>query len=96
MAILENAGPPPPDATSFFIADLIGGSGWEIELPDGLTEKYYVVVPPDPRYTLDVAVHWSGLPENVPDYPVELCAAKYFNYLNDLVAEAEKKFGEPG
>src|SRR5262249_12088167 len=28
-------GPPPPNAKGFFIGDHLGGSGWEVELPDG-------------------------------------------------------------
>lgn len=37
--------PRPPGAKGFFIGDQMGGSGWEIELPDGSTEKYYIVLP---------------------------------------------------
>ena len=32
-------GPQPPGATSFFIGDELGGTGWEVPQPDGSTEK---------------------------------------------------------
>ena len=42
--ILSN---PPPGARGFFIGDAVGGSGWEIRLPDGSTTKYYIALPPE-------------------------------------------------
>jgi len=38
-------GPQPPGATSFFIGDELGGTGWEVSQPDGSTEKYYIDLP---------------------------------------------------
>lgn len=38
-------GRPPVGAKGFFIGDQLGGSGWEVELADGTTEKYYVDLP---------------------------------------------------
>ncbi len=35
----------PPGAESFFIGDNLGGSGWEIKLPSGEKEKFYVNMP---------------------------------------------------
>ena len=37
---LTRFGPPPPNAKGFFIGDNLGGSGWEVKLPDGSIEKY--------------------------------------------------------
>jgi hypothetical protein len=42
---IRKLGPPPPRAKAFFIGDQFGGSGWEVELPDGSKEKYYVELP---------------------------------------------------
>jgi hypothetical protein len=36
---------PPPGARRFFVGDTLGGSGWEVELPDGSLESYYVQLP---------------------------------------------------
>src|SRR5438094_483482 len=44
---MARLGPPPPNARGFFIGDNLGGSGWEVELPDGRTEKYYAELPAD-------------------------------------------------
>lgn len=41
----KDLGPKPPHATRFFLGDARGGAGWEIRLPDGTTEKYYVELP---------------------------------------------------
>ena len=38
-------GPRPDHARAFFSGDRLGGSGWEIELPGGRVEKYYVMLP---------------------------------------------------
>ena len=40
-------GPRPDHARAFFSGDRLGGSGWEIELPGGRVEKYYVMLPDD-------------------------------------------------
>ncbi|MDP9191469.1 MAG: hypothetical protein M3P06_07185 [Acidobacteriota bacterium] len=38
-------GPRPANARAFFSGDRLGGSGWEIDLPGGRVEKYYVQLP---------------------------------------------------
>lgn len=35
----------PPGAVGFFVGDELGRSGWEIRLPDGSIEKFYVQIP---------------------------------------------------
>lgn len=42
---------PPPGARGFFLADEVGGSGWEIEMPDGRVEKFYVGLPESLKIT---------------------------------------------
>lgn len=36
---------PPPGAKDFYLTDELGGSSWEVELPDGSTTKYYAQLP---------------------------------------------------
>lgn len=40
-----NKYPKPRGATSFFIGDQLGGSGWKVEFADGSIEKFYVEIP---------------------------------------------------
>ena len=53
-------GQPPIGAKGIFIGDHLGGSGWEVELADGSTEKYYVEIPSS---VAEVTQHFSNLPE---------------------------------
>jgi hypothetical protein len=43
----ERLKPAPPNAVSFFMGDMTGGSGWEIRTADGTIQKYYVNLPAD-------------------------------------------------
>ena len=49
---------PPPGARGFFIGDQLGGSGWEVALPDGTTDKYYVALPEDLSRRIKTALHF--------------------------------------
>jgi hypothetical protein len=51
---IHKFGPPPKNARRFFFGDNIGGSGWEIELPDGTLEKYYASIPGDVGITVQL------------------------------------------
>lgn len=42
-----NKYPKPKGTVGFFIGDQFGGSGFEVQLPDGTIEKYYVELPTD-------------------------------------------------
>jgi hypothetical protein len=37
-------GAPPKHARAFFTGDRLGGTGWEVVMPDGSVEKYYVAI----------------------------------------------------
>lgn len=37
-------GPPPKSARAFFTGDRLGGTGWEVVMPDGSVEKFYVSI----------------------------------------------------
>lgn len=43
----EQYGPRPANARAFFSGDRLGGAGWDIALPNGQVEKFYVALPED-------------------------------------------------
>jgi hypothetical protein len=53
---------PPPAANAFLIDDQLGESGWEVELPDASTAKYYVQLPESMRVRISL---------HLPDPPAE-------------------------
>jgi hypothetical protein len=88
-------GPPPPNATSFFIGDQTGGSGWEVRLPDGSLGKYYVEFP-DEIGRVELVMRdapKSHLGKAVTDASVVQLAAYYLEYLENLVQQAKQRFG---
>jgi hypothetical protein len=87
---------PPPRATNRFFGDLLGGSGWEIELPDGTTEVYYSELPPS------VTVDHRFLFENPPtihngraidDTSAQELSRLYVKALRNIVDRAEVRLG---
>jgi len=94
-ADMHKFGPPPSGAKGFFIGDQSGGTGWEVELPDGSIEKYYVDLPTSIG---EVKQHFADIPEaNSPELkgkPVEELCRLYLTRLETLVDEARKVFLE--
>jgi hypothetical protein len=91
--LMEN---PPPGAKRFFIGDQLGGSGWEIELPDGSIEKYYVELPIAVR--METTFHFPDPPsqhlgQGIGDTSVPSLARRYLEYLSRFVKDAEREFG---
>ncbi len=86
-------GTPPPGAKGFFIGDQTGGSGWEIELPDGTTEKYYVEIP---QSIAKVQQHFSELPVPDDDHlkmkSIEDLCEYYLIKLESILDDARKTF----
>jgi hypothetical protein len=87
--------PPPPGASNFVIGDQVGGSGWEIQLPDGSTEKYYVELPAD--IGLITKFHFPDAPSEhlssaIEDTSIENLSLMYVSYLEELVADAAERF----
>jgi hypothetical protein len=88
---------PPSGAGSLFIGDETGGSGWEVHLPDGSIEKYYVQLPD----TIDIESQ-INLPEppkehlgkSIADTSTVNLGRLYLDYLSGHVAEAEDRFVE--
>jgi hypothetical protein len=91
---LQRFGPPPPGATSFFIGDSIGGTGWEVELPDGTPEKYYVALPEDIG---KFGVYFPDAPpthleEKLDTQDIGEVCRRYSDYLERLVKSASDRF----
>ena len=90
---ISKFGPPPAGAIGFFIADQLGGSGWEVELPDGSKQKYYVELPTE---VAEVRQHFVGLPEALePELrgkPVEELCELYLARLDTLLDQARQEF----
>lgn len=84
---------PPPRAKGFFIGDTLGGCGWEIEVEEGVTEKYYVNVPENiPGLDLSIRVHLFNAPEDCRDMDIQEIAQYYIEYMNELLCEAKNIF----
>ncbi|KPW05035.1 hypothetical protein [Pseudoalteromonas sp. P1-8] len=85
----------PPGTVGFFIGDQLGGSGFEVELPDGTKEKYYVEIPSS---VAEVTQHFNELP--VPDdnelkaQTIEQLSEYFLNTLEGLLDNARKEFLE--
>ena len=95
---LQRLGPPPPGAKGFFMGDQAGGSGWDVQPPDGSTEKLYVDLPGNVASTEvhlpDAPRKHRGLP--IADTRIETLARLYFEYLSAMVKDAQRKFGRVG
>jgi hypothetical protein len=94
---MKKFGAPPIGAKSFFIGDQLGGTGWEVELADGRTEKYYVALP---LSIGEVTQHFSNFPEaKAPELAarsIEDLCAMYLDRLDALLDRARNQFlGEP-
>lgn len=87
---------PPLGARSFFIGDQLGGNGWEVEMPDGSIDHYYVALPnsielswsmtlPDPPTT--------HLGQPVEDPSAQHLCTLFLAYIGRFLAEAEAHFG---
>lgn len=93
---LRRVGPPPPNAKGFFMGDQLGGSGWEVALPDGGTAKYYVDLPSDIATTTlllpDAPTVHLGKPLSKDD--AATMGRLYVEYLDRLLAAAEYRFSK--
>jgi|FLOH01.1.fsa_nt_gi hypothetical protein len=85
--------PRPPGATGFFIGDNLGGSGWEIELPNGAKEKYYMEIPSDIGQVSQVFSDTrTEKSEVLADRSVDDLAGEYLKKLSNIVDDARKTF----
>jgi hypothetical protein len=88
---------PPPYAKGFFMGDQWGGSGWQIELPDGRTEKFYVKIPADIAVSISISMHFTEATTSQhrppPERPIEDVLTRYVDYLESILGSAIQAFG---
>jgi len=85
----------PPGARSLFIGDSQGRNGFEVELPDGTVETYYIELPPgvhvrDLKTLPNAPTAHLGRP--IVDASLETLASLYLAYLSNLVQSAASEF----
>lgn len=86
--------PKPPNTKGFFIGDNLGGSGFEVELPDGSTEKLYIKLPWD---TVITSAHFKNLPnshlgKSINGISIKEICELYLQYLEKIIKGAKRKF----
>jgi hypothetical protein len=81
-------GAPPKNARAFFTGDRLGGTGWEIVMPDGSVEKYYV--------SISESIRPRGFgfrDEGTPDGScLEPMMGKYIAHLREMLRSATEHF----
>lgn len=82
----------PPGAVGFFVGDILGGCGWEVELPDGSKQRYYVDVPRN----VTMSQHFSDIPiDKFPELEgltIEEAAQRYLDEMAALLKRAQAQF----
>ena len=87
QSLLEN---PPPYANRFFVGDQLGGSGWEVDYGNNITEKIYVEMPENVKLTIDFEINdLANLNNNMSTLEM---LEYYHNYLNSIYIDAKKHF----
>lgn len=85
--LLEN---PPPYAKDFFIADQIGGSGWEVDYGNGIKEKIYVELPQEVKMSIDFEIN------KLSDLDISMSTLEmleyYYAYLYSIYVDAKRHF----
>jgi len=81
--------PRPPNAVGQFINDKAGGSGWEVQQPDGSIEKYYIDMPPTVVKTF---VHLPDAPDEFRGILSADLVEMYLQKLETVAANARKRF----
>lgn len=90
---LDKLEKPPFECTSFFMGDQTGGSGWEMDLGNGESIKYYISIPKSIGEFYQV---FHSMPDNIPQElrclsTDELCAI-YLDKLSKLLAATKHEF----
>lgn len=81
-------GSPPKNARAFFTGDRLGGTGWEVVMPDGGVEKYYVVIS-DAIRPPGFGFRDEGAAEGACFEPI---MAKYVAHLREMLRSAKEHF----
>lgn len=83
----------PSGAKIFFMGDNLGGCGWEVEVDDGVIEKYYVDVPDNIEgLKMNINIHLLDAPEKLKEHNIQELSEHYLAYLGKLVTEAKRIF----
>lgn len=84
----------PENAKSFFIGDELGGLGWEVEMPDGSTDKHYIDPPSDLVESTPVLPDAPNehLGQDISHASADELCEMYIDYLRDMVADADERF----
>jgi hypothetical protein len=92
---IREFGPPPLGAVGFFIGDQFGGTGWEVQMPNGTKEKYYVELP---REIAEIKLQFSNFPESespeLKGKSLEELCQMYLKRLEELLNAAKERFLE--
>ena len=96
-----NSVPRPPHATSFFMGDAWGGSGWIVPRADGSEERFYVEFPETVQnimgmkttMTFTEPIENRGVAVQPPSQPIDQLLTEYLTYLGQLVDAAQREFG---
>lgn len=81
-------GAPPKNARAFFTGDRQGGTGWEVVMPDGSVEKYYVAISESIRPP-GYGFRDEGTPAGVCLEPM---MGKYIAHLREMLRSATEHF----
>lgn len=83
----------PPWADSAFIGDQYGGSGFEVEQPDGSTEKFYVDFPEEIDVETGLFINGSSDQDMQEVADAEEDLRYYLKLLGEIVRDANDQFG---
>lgn len=78
----------------FFMCDQLGGSGWEIILPDGTEMKHYIELPED-SFTTNIALKdlpKTHLGRSIEGLTTQEICKLYVDYLRNIVILAKRQF----
>jgi hypothetical protein len=85
--------PTPKYSKGFFICDENGGSGWDIEFPDGTKEKLYVDLPsPTTDLVVESILHLPEAPASLHGIEISELALRYVSYFEAMLADARRTF----
>jgi hypothetical protein len=78
-------------AIGFFISDNLGGYGWDIALPSGQKDKFYLELPQE-ILNIEVTETTSDHLKALGEKSVEEIGQLYFDFLTDMVIHLVNKF----
>ncbi len=90
--IAQAAQNPPPRAKAFFVGDSLGGSGWEIELDSGETEKFYLSMTDSPGIGIKSEAFFANAPIGLNRIPVQDLCSHYIAEMKAITDDAWNKF----